>query len=88
MKQTQALRVMMAGDSVFLTGAPGSGKTYVLNQFIKYAKQAKKRIAITASTGIAATHIGGTTVHSWSGLGIREEITDRDENGLRKTTDC
>ncbi|MCA9301621.1 AAA family ATPase [Candidatus Saccharibacteria bacterium] len=75
---------MMAGDSVFLTGAPGSGKTYVLNQFIKYAKQAKKRIAITASTGIAATHIGGTTVHSWSGLGIREEITDRDEKWLKE----
>jgi ATP-dependent DNA helicase PIF1 len=75
---------MMEGDSVFLTGAPGSGKTYVLNQFIKYAKQAKKRIAITASTGIAATHIGGTTVHSWSGLGIREEITDRDEKWLKE----
>jgi ATP-dependent DNA helicase PIF1 len=79
MKQVQALRVMMSGESVFLTGAPGSGKTYVLNQFIKAAKASKKRIAITASTGIAATHIGGTTIHSWSGLGIRDEVTERDE---------
>jgi len=84
MKQTQALRVMMSGESVFLTGAPGSGKTYVLNQFIKFAKQAKKRIAVTASTGIAATHIGGTTIHSWSGLGIRDEITERDEKWLKE----
>jgi ATP-dependent exoDNAse (exonuclease V) alpha subunit len=84
MKQTQALRVMMSGESVFLTGAPGSGKTYVLNQFIKLAKQAKKRVAVTASTGIAATHIGGTTIHSWSGLGIRDEISERDEKWLKE----
>ncbi|MFO0970770.1 MAG: AAA family ATPase [Candidatus Saccharimonadales bacterium] len=83
MKQIQALRVMMSGESVFLTGAPGSGKTYVLNQFIDWAKKQKKRVAITASTGIAATHIGGTTIHSWSGLGIRDEISDRDEKWLK-----
>ncbi len=83
MKQTQALRVMMSGESVFLTGAPGSGKTFVLNQFIKMAKATKKRVAVTASTGIAATHIGGTTIHSWSGLGIRDSITDRDEKWLK-----
>lgn len=73
----------MSGESVFLTGAPGSGKTYVLNQFIKLAKNAKKRVAVTASTGIAATHIGGTTIHSWSGLGIRDEISERDEKWLK-----
>lgn len=83
MKQRQAFRAMMEGRSVFLTGAPGSGKTYVLNQFIRAAKHAKKRLAITASTGIAATHIGGTTIHSWTGLGIRDEISERDEKWLR-----
>lgn len=82
MKQVQALRVMLGGDSVFLTGPPGSGKTHVLNQFIQLAKQRKKRIAVTASTGIAATHIGGTTIHSWSGLGIRDEVTDKDKRWL------
>ena len=76
---------MMEGRSVFLTGAPGAGKTYVLNQFISAAKAAKKRLAITASTGIAATHIGGTTIHSWSGLGIRDEITDRDIKWLKES---
>lgn len=84
MKQSQALRVMMSGQSVFLTGAPGSGKTFVLNQFIKLAKAAKKRVAVTASTGIAATHIGGTTIHSWSGLGIRDSISERDEKWLKE----
>ncbi len=68
----------MDGKSVFLTGSPGAGKTYVLNQFITQAEQKGKRVAVTASTGIAATHIGGTTIHSWSGLGIRDELSPRD----------
>lgn len=84
MKQAQALGVMMKGESVFLTGPPGSGKTYVLNQFIQLAKKAGKRVAVTASTGIAATHIAGTTIHSWSGLGIRDEVSERDEKWLKE----
>lgn len=82
MTQGQALSVMMAGNSVFLTGAPGAGKTYLLNKFIRLARSLGKNIAVTASTGIAATHIGGTTIHSWSGLGIREELTSRDKSWL------
>lgn len=69
---------MMDGRSVFLTGPPGAGKTYVLNEFIRLAKRKGKNIAVTASTGIAATHIGGTTIHSWSGLGILDTLSDYD----------
>lgn len=69
---------MMSGVSVFLTGAPGAGKTYVLNQFITLARAQGKNVAVTASTGIAATHIGGTTIHSWSGLGIKDALTQWD----------
>jgi len=75
---------MLEGNSVFLTGAPGAGKTYVLNEFIRRAKRAGKNVAVTASTGIAATHIGGTTIHSWSGLGIREFLSERDREWLAK----
>ncbi len=78
----QALRVMLGGGSVFLTGPPGSGKTYVLNQFVRRAVKTGKTVAVTASTGIAATHIGGTTIHSWSGLGVREELGPRDRQQL------
>lgn len=78
MRQTQALSLLLGGKSVFLTGPPGAGKTYVLNQFIRLAKRTGKSVAITASTGIAATHIGGTTIHSWSGLGIKDELTPHD----------
>jgi ATP-dependent DNA helicase PIF1 len=78
MRQRQALNVLMDGSNVFLTGAPGAGKTYVLNQFIGRAMRAGKRLAVTASTGIAASHIGGTTIHSWSGLGILDELSSDD----------
>lgn len=78
MRQSQALNLMMQGQSVFLTGAPGAGKTYVLNQFVRLAKQRGKNVAVTASTGIAATHIGGSTIHSWSGLGILDSLSQHD----------
>jgi ATP-dependent exoDNAse (exonuclease V) alpha subunit len=78
MRQKQALAVMMSGANVFLTGAPGAGKTYVLNQFIGRAERAGRRVAVTASTGIAASHIGGSTIHSWSGLGILDELSRED----------
>lgn len=76
---------MLEGQSVFLTGAPGAGKTYVLNQFIREATRQGKNVAVTASTGIAATHIGGTTIHSWSGLGIKDFLTDWDRERLQST---
>ncbi len=75
MTQAEALDIMQSGASVFLTGAPGAGKTYVVNEFIRRANKRRRRVAVTASTGIAATHIGGTTIHLWSGLGARTALT-------------
>ena len=78
MNQTQALKILKSGKNVFLTGSAGSGKTFVLKKFISYLKKKNKKVAITASTGIAATHIDGTTIHSWSGIGINEELSGKD----------
>lgn len=64
----------MAGESVLLTGPAGAGKTFVLNQFIRLAKNEGKHVSVTATTGLAATHLGGTTIHSWSGIGISDEL--------------
>jgi ATP-dependent DNA helicase PIF1 len=83
MRQKQALGVMLSGASVFLTGPPGAGKTFVLNEFVRRYEHAGKRVAVTASTGIAATHIGGSTIHSWSGLGIRDSLTPFDKEWLK-----
>ncbi len=85
MTQKEALDILKMGANVFLTGPAGSGKTFVLNQYINYLKEGNVPVAITASTGIAATHLGGVTVHSWSGLGIKDYLTEYDiENLLEK----
>ena len=76
MTQPEAIEKMLSGANIFLTGEPGAGKTYTLNEFIRQAKAKGKRIAMTASTGIAASHIDGMTIHSWSGLGIKDSIQD------------
>lgn len=75
---------MKTGASVFLTGKPGSGKTHTVNQYVKYLRAHKINPAITASTGIAATHISGRTIHSWSGIGIRSELTPKELKGIAK----
>lgn len=74
MKQGIALEIMLSGESVLLTGPAGAGKTFVLNQFIKFAKADGKHVSVTATTGLAATHLGGTTIHSWAGIGVMDEL--------------
>src|SRR3990167_10393490 len=78
MQQNEALDLLKMGKNVFLTGAAGTGKTYLLNQYINYLKDNHVRVAITASTGIAATHIQGTTIHSWSGIGVSVSLSAQD----------
>jgi hypothetical protein len=78
MTQERALDILKTGANVFLTGEPGAGKTHVINQYIAWLEAAGLKVAVTASTGIAATHIGGMTIHSWSGLGIRDQLSSYD----------
>jgi len=78
MIQKDALDLLKIGGNTLITGAAGSGKTYLLNQYIKYLTEHGVNVAITASTGIAATHIGGQTIHSWSGIGISEYLNEED----------
>lgn len=82
MTQAQALKILKSGVNAYLTGSAGSGKTYVLNQYIDWLKRHGITVAVTASTGIAATHMGGMTIHGWSGIGIREELTAYDIDAL------
>lgn len=82
MTQEEALTILKTGANVFLTGEPGSGKTHTVNRYIEYLERAGVDPAVTASTGIAATHVGGMTIHSWSGIGIRSRLTEADIDAL------
>ena len=84
MKQETALKLLKAGENVFLTGSAGAGKTYTLNQYINYLKARKVPVAITASTGIAATHMNGMTIHTWAGIGIKDTLTDDDLKRMKE----
>lgn len=74
MTQDQALTHLKSNRNVFLTGQPGTGKTYTINKYIEWCIDNGIIPAVTASTGIAAIHVGGTTIHSFAGV--------RDDNAL------
>lgn len=85
MLQETALGILLDGHSALLTGPPGAGKTYVLNTFITAAQAQGKKVAKTATTGLAATHLNGSTIHSWAGIGIRSQMTEGDIEKMSKT---
>ena len=87
MTQKEALDILKVGHNVFLTGAAGSGKTHLLNQYIEYLKDNDVSVGITASTGIAATHMNGKTIHSWAHIGIKEELSPADLNFIYSRQD-
>lgn len=84
MNQATALNILKSGQNVFLTGSAGAGKTYTLTQYIHYLKVRKVPVAVTASTGIAATHMNGMTIHTWAGIGIKEHLSDSDLKSLKE----
>ncbi|QSZ43141.1 AAA family ATPase (plasmid) [Sulfurimonas aquatica] len=74
--QNTALNILKTGNNVFITGSAGTGKTYLLNQFIFYLKSRNIIPTIVAPTGIAASHLQGQTIHSYFSLGIRDFIDE------------
>lgn len=84
MTQKEAMEILKMGHNVFLTGAPGSGKTFLLKEYIHFLKSRHISVGVTASTGIASTHLSGITIHSWSGIGIKDEIDQKEIKRLLK----
>lgn len=84
MEQDLALNILKTGTNVFLSGSAGTGKSHTLNQYIGYLKKNRIRYAVTASTGIAASHLKGTTIHSWSGIGVRDTLSGNDLEKIKK----
>lgn len=84
MKQSTALEILKTGKNVFLTGQAGAGKTYTINQYLHYLRARDVAVAVTASTGIASTHMNGMTIHSWAGIGIADEVTPKLISGIKR----
>ncbi len=84
MLQKTALSILKLGHTTFLTGAAGAGKSYVLREYITYLRKHGIKYAVTASTGIASTHINGTTIHAWSGIGIKQKLHSYELDALEE----
>ena len=65
--QKEFMKAVREGKNCCLTGGGGVGKTFTINKMREATKT--KKIAMTAMTGLAAMHVEGTTIHSWSGMG-------------------
>ncbi|KAM7154680.1 ATP-dependent DNA helicase PIF1 isoform 1-T2 [Molossus nigricans] len=66
-EQAAVLRVILKGQSIFFTGSAGTGKSYLLKRIL--GSLPPTGTVATASTGVAACHIGGTTLHAFAGIG-------------------
>ncbi len=75
-----ALKVLEASN-LFITGGAGSGKTTLTRAIIEHAHTHGKKVASLASTGMAATLIGGQTLHSFFDLGIANSQEELERNG-------
>lgn len=69
--------VVERGKSIFFTGSAGTGKSVLMREIIKHLRRKYKRepdrVAVTASTGLAACNIEGVTLHSFAGIGLGKE---------------
>ncbi|XP_033096594.1 ATP-dependent DNA helicase PIF1-like [Anneissia japonica] len=66
-EQMKVLQAVVSGQNIFFTGSAGTGKSFLLKHII--GALPPNSTFVTASTGVAACHIGGTTLHQFAGIG-------------------
>lgn len=86
-EQQQIFDRLKDGESIFITGNAGTGKSYLVKAFDEYCQNRKIRLVKTAPTGVAANEIGGATLHHQFRLkiGLDFDMPDKYPKFLDKT---
>lgn len=82
--QQKVLDDIGKGDNMFITGSAGSGKSFLLRKITELLAKKNKNYVLTASTGIAALHIHGCTLHSFAGIGLGDGKFETELEKLKK----
>ena len=80
----KAIKLIKARHNILITGPAGTGKSYLIKDIKNWANFQDYNIAITAMTGIASFIIGGTTLHSWAGIGLGDKPAEYLANKIKK----
>jgi len=76
-KQKNAVESVLNGNNIFLTGSGGTGKSFTIKYIIEKLKEGDKLCGLTATTGTAASLIGGQTINSYLGIGLgNDKVSD------------
>ncbi len=75
------IKRLKSNQNVFLTGGAGVGKTTMTREVIQAYEEEAKKVAKLASTGMAATLIGGQTLHSFLDLGVASNVNELEKKG-------
>jgi len=69
--QKYCLQLLKKGENVLVSGPGGSGKSTLIEHVARFFEEKRlKKVGVTATTGNASVLIGGTTIHSYLGIGL------------------
>jgi hypothetical protein len=76
-EQRDAVHTVLSTDAnAFITGPAGTGKSYVLKMIAQELHLKGRKFEVLSTTGISAVDVGGTTIHSFTGIGIEDLALD------------
>jgi ATP-dependent DNA helicase PIF1 len=87
-EQKDAIKKIKRDKNIFISGQAGTGKSFLIKYIENYSKTMEKTLYLTASTGCAACLIGGTTLHSWAGVGLGQDPIKKLVRTVRRNFGC
>lgn len=71
-EQNRVLKAFQRGENIAIFGPAGTGKSSILEEMVRLARDQSKTFYVTSLFGPSAQKIGGTTLHSYAGIQLGE----------------